>query len=235
MHFLAKNALLLSILILLIFPALILLIALLSSLGLKFQYPKLNIYTISYIIFCLAFSWLIRNPILNLFFPQTTDLNLSNIYSILCLIIIFITLSYFRKKLWAILSYSFSKLKEKIKKEDKRNEGKASLLQSGIPVSGLLAIDHEPRTTASSYWAKKALAKKYEADKLELVINKLDRDSPLTTSISSRISAFTSYIGDLYAEALKYDHIARKNQYRKMITSEVRFNDKFNGINSVFD
>jgi len=212
----------------------ILLIVLFSFLGLKFQYPKFNTYTVSYYIFVFAFGLLIRKPFLNLFIQQTTDLNLVNIFNyILCLIIIFITLTYFRSKLWVILSYSFSKLKGK--KEDKRNEGNSSLLQAGIPLSGLLPIDHEPRTRASSYWAQKALAKKYEADKLELVINKLDIDSPLSSGISTRLSAFTSHIGDLYAEALRYDRIARRNQYRQMITSEPRFNDNFDGINSVFE
>src|SRR5688572_11815402 len=68
-------------------------IALLSLLGLKFQYPKFNTYTISYYTFIFAFGFLIRKPLLNLFIPQTTDLNLVNINSILCLIIIFIALT----------------------------------------------------------------------------------------------------------------------------------------------
>lgn len=136
-----------------------------------------------------------------------------------------------RSKLWAILTYSFSKLKEKVAgtKKDKRNKG----LQA--TVTGLLPIDHEPSTMSSRYWARKAWAKKYEGDKLELVLDKLDRDSPLSSGISTRASAFRSFIGDFYAEALKYDHTARKHQYRKLVTSEPRLNDKFEGMNSFLD
>lgn len=149
--------------------------------------------------------------------------------NILYLIPIYGILIYSRSKLWAILSYFFYKVKSFISKKCD-----SPFLQAGIPLSGLLSIDHEHSTRASCYWAKKALAKKNEADKLELVLTKLDIDSPLSGN-TSRLSGFTSYIGDLYAEALRFDSIARKNQFRKMITSEPRFNDRFQGINSVFE
>lgn len=201
------------------------LFTILSFWNFKFQYPKFNTYTISYYIFLFVFSLLIRKPFLNFFcatLAKDIDLNLVNIYYILFLFIILITLTYFRPKLWAILNYSFYKLLKSYK--NKRIVLPSSThLQASLPLSGLLPIQHDNSTTASRYWARKALNKKDEADKLELVLKKLDLDSPLSGGIS-RSSGFTSYIGDLYSEALRFDFIARKNQYRKMIISEPRFN-----------
>lgn len=196
----------------------IILFTVLYSWDFKFQYPKFNTYTISYYIFLFVFSLLIRKPFLNFSYAQATDLNLVDIYYVIFFFMILIILTYSRSKLWTILSYSFYKLLKSYK-----NKGTDSPLQASVPLSGLLPIVHDNSTGASRYWVRKALNKKEEADKLELVLNKLDRDSPMRDGVS-RLSGFTSYIGDLYSEALKFDAVARKNQYRKMIISEPRFN-----------
>lgn len=106
---------------------------------------------------------------------------------------------------------------------------------AGLPLSGFLPVDHPNSTTASKYWASKALFKRDEANTLELVINKLDVNQPLSHG-TSRLSAFASFIGDLHSEAFKYDSIARKNQYRKMIMSESRLREQENfDISTIFD
>lgn len=86
----------------------------------------------------------------------------------------------------------------------------------------LLSVDHTNSSAASQFWANRALGKRNESSILELVVGKIDADQPLSSG-TSRLSAFSSYIGDLHSEALKFDYIARKNQYRKLIMSEPRF------------
>lgn len=239
------------------------LFTILSFVNFKFQYPKFNTYTISYYIFLFVFSLLIRKPFFNYFSAaaqakaKAIDLGscfaeaaLVYIYYILFLIIILITLNYFRNKLWVILSYSVYKLlrlwnsvnvnvnvNTAVPAKAKTGLGNGTLhLQASVPLSGILAIEHDNSTTASRCWAKRALIKKEEADKLELVLNKLDVDRPLASGIS-RSSGFISYIGDLYSEALRFDYIARRNQYRKMIMSEPRFtvNDSSEDISSILE
>lgn len=99
----------------------------------------------------------------------------------------------------------------------------------------LLPVDHTNSSVASQFWANKALGKINEASILELVVGKIDTDPPLSSG-TSKLSAFSSYIGDLHSEALKFDYIARKNLYRKMIMSEPRFRiNESSEISTIFE
>ena len=182
--------------------------------NIQIQSPKFNTYTISYYIFLLVFGILIRKPLLSICF---VDLDGFNLYYILLWIVMLITLSYVRSKLWIILNYL-------IHTRIKTNTS----TRAGLPWILFLPVNHTNSTAASRFWANKALCRRDEANKLELVVNKIDMDRPISSG-TTRLSAFESYIGDLYFEALKYDKLARTNQYRKMIMSEPRFtaNDSF--------
>lgn len=189
----------------------------------QIQSPKLNRYTISYYVFLFIFGIFIRKPLLNIFW---VDLDVVNIYNILFLIVMLVTLTYFRSKLWVIFNYYI------IRRIDISTPMKA---KGGFALILFLPVDHTNSTAASRYWAAKSLATRNEARTLELVLQKIDKDQPLSCD-TSRLAAFTSYITEIYSEALRYDSIARRNQYRKMIMSEPRFreNESFD-ISTILD
>lgn len=101
-------------------------------------------------------------------------------------------------------------------------QGNPSTLRSALPISALLPVGHANGSPSSRYCCNKAWAKREEGNSLELVIDKLDNDHPLSSG-TSRLSAFSSYIGDLHKEALYYDRLARKHLYRKIVMNESRF------------
>lgn len=193
-------------------------------------FSKFNLNTILYCIYLFVFSILVSKPLI---VKISTALSIINIYHyILFLVLILIILRYFRLKLWLILNYFYYKI---IKTNTNINTPKqAAAAGLVLPSLCFLPVDHTNSTTASRYWANKALTKRNEASTLELVISKIDIDQPLSSG-TSRLSGFVPYILDLHSQALKYDYIARRNQYRNMIMSESKFtiNDNFD-ISSVF-
>lgn len=84
----------------------------------------------------------------------------------------------------------------------------------------------ECNNVTSIWWAKLALEIQHETRTIYNVINKLDMEKPLASG-ASRLDGFHSYFLDKYREAMFYDRIARKNQYRTMIlgTPEFTVND----------
>lgn len=205
---------------------LVVLSSLLYFLNFKIQFPKFNTYTISYYTFLFVFSILIRKPLLSIFW---VDLDEVYFYNILFLIIMLITLSYFRSKIWVIFYYFIHKTLNSFKHKI------TNTAQASLPLFLLLPVDHTSSSVASQFWVNKALGKRNEASVLELVVGKIDMDQPINSG-TSRLSAFTSYIGSLHSEALKFDYIAKKNVYRKMIMSEPRFRiNESSEISTIFE